>query len=146
MNQRALARLLTSLLLVTSAIGHAQDKPTPAQAAGTHGEVQLEIQGQNAGDPFELSARASASLLKLEVVLDPGWHMYGRNTAGGVPVGLEVLSGSSFAAAGALKVDVDADGKITGKATITLPLRRTAKGKILRVNFSFMVSHLDTRY
>lgn len=102
-------------------------------------EVKLLVKGMQADDPFTLAAKASETRLTLAIHLKEGWHMYGRDVGGGQPVEVKILDGSCFRAAGKLTVPMDEKGEITGDATLTLPLRRNKKGRVLRVSFSFVV-------
>jgi hypothetical protein len=130
MNRLAIA---ASLLLLVS--GSAQDPPADKSVPAARA---LAVRGLEQGDPFKLTAQASDAALTLELSIDAGWHLYGRDTGGGVPVRLAVLPGSCFEAAGELQAPADAKGEITGKAKLVLPLRRTAPGNALRARFSFM--------
>jgi len=101
-------------------------------------EVKLEVKGMKSDDPFTLSAKASGTRLTLAIRLQQGWHMYGRDVGGGQPVQVKILDGSCFKANGKLAVPMDENGQITGDANLTLPLRRTKQGPVLKVSFSFM--------
>ncbi|MHC4813000.1 MAG: protein-disulfide reductase DsbD domain-containing protein [Planctomycetota bacterium] len=109
----------------------------PAQEAPTR-ETKLSVKGMESDDPFTLSAKASETRLTVAIHLRKGWHMYGRDVGGGQPVDVKILDGSCFQAAGKLAVPMDEEGRITGDAILTLPLRRTKKGTTLRASFSFM--------
>ncbi len=101
--------------------------------------IQLEARELQGGDHFTLTGSATETLLTLEVRIQDGWHMYGRPTGGGVPVNLEILEGSNFAAAGKQTVPMDEKGELKGVVKITLPLKRTSPGGALHVRFSYMV-------
>jgi hypothetical protein len=122
---RHLAALCTFVLALVSF--------SPAQ------DVKLRVKGMKSDDPFTLVAKATETQLTLDIHLQAGWHMYGRDVGGGQPVQVKILDASCFRAAGKLAVPMDEKGKITGDATLTLPLRRAKEGRTLRASFSFMV-------
>jgi hypothetical protein len=117
-------------------------KPAPgaatAAAATAAKGAALEVTGLSAEDPFKLSARADATRLTIRVAMRAGWHMYGKDTGGGVSVSVEVLDGSAFKAAGALQAPADAEGQLRGEFELVLPLARVAPGGDLEVRFSLM--------
>jgi len=99
----------------------------------------LDVKGLPDDYPLTVSASASRTELAIDVHLQPEWHLYGRDTGGGAPVAVELADGSAFAPRGPLAVPVDASGRITGHARITLPLERVGKDDHLRARFRFMV-------
>jgi len=103
------------------------------------GDFRLSVTELDAAEPFQVSAVAHEQQLSIEVRLEPGWHMYGRDAGKGPPVAITILQGSCFEAAGAPVIPMDAEGEIKGKTTITLPLRRTRSGNSLKARFSYMV-------
>ncbi|HLQ36238.1 MAG TPA: protein-disulfide reductase DsbD domain-containing protein [Planctomycetota bacterium] len=108
----------------------AQDPPAGAPIAAT---------GLPETAPLKLTADATAAALTIRLQIEPGWHLYGRDTGGGQPVRVVCLPDSAFAAAGPLRVPMDQQGKITGKAELVLPLRAAAGGTELRARLQFMV-------
>lgn len=130
-------RLLGSVLVVfvfclTSVPGGAQ--ATLAQK----GEV-LRVMGLESSGPLSLSARATPTRLIIDVQLDDGWHLYGRDTGGGQPVEVDIGDGSDFVAAGALDIPMNDKGEITGKARLSLPLRGLKDSGTLKARMRFMV-------
>jgi hypothetical protein len=121
--------LLPAVLLVASTHLPAQVAPAAAPIAVT---------GLPAEAPLAVTAAATPTALTIRVQLEPGWHLYGRDTGGGKPVAVECLPDSAFAAAGPLRVPMDDRGQVTGKQELVLPLRAAAPGD-LRARMSFMV-------
>ena len=107
--------------------------PTIAQ-----GEHALVVRGLPADAPLTVVAGHDGATLRIVADLKAGWHLYGRDVGGGQPVAVTV-TGGAFVAAGALRTPMDDAGQITGKATLELPLRRTASGDGLTATMEFMV-------
>lgn len=122
--------LLLLVLLGFSTALPAQGQPIGAPIAAT---------GLPADAPLRLTAEATAAKLTIHVQIEPGWHLYGRDTGGGQPVQVECLPASAFAAAGALQVPMDKDGQITGKQDLVLLLQAAGKGTELRARLRFMI-------
>ena len=99
----------------------------------------LTVKGLPAAAPLQVAASLQGLELQVQVIVQDGWHLYGRDTGGGQPVKVEVAAGSAFAAAGALKTPMDAEGHITGVATLALPLQKAPAGSGLRATMKFMV-------
>ncbi len=112
---------------------------TRAQQASPESTTPLTVTGVPGTAPLTIAAHATSDLLTIHVALQAGWHLYGKDTGAGQPVQVEVLDGSSFAAAGALATPMDDSGQITGNADLTLPLRRVADGDALHATMRFMV-------
>jgi hypothetical protein len=121
------SRLLAAALLALGTYAPAQETARP-----------LTVTGLLPSAPLTIAAEATPSKLVLRVEIQPGWHLYGRDTGAGKVIELAILEGSSFQANGALSAPIDAKGEITGLAEITLPLERTAPGDSLRARFTFM--------
>jgi hypothetical protein len=121
------SRLLAAALFVLGTQAPAQDPARP-----------LTVTGLSPSAPLTIAAEATATKLLLRVEIQPGWHLYGRDTGAGKVIELAILEGSSFVASGSLSAPVDAKGEITGLAEISLPLKRTAPGDSLRARFTFM--------
>ena len=121
-NLRALATLLVLSLITTTVAG----------------QVRLDVEGIERGDPFTVSATASSQDLTLSIAMKKGWHMYARDVGGGDPVSLTVAKASCFAAGGELEIPASADGKLKGTFKLVLPLRRAKPGGALSARFSFM--------
>jgi DsbC/DsbD-like thiol-disulfide interchange protein len=121
------SRLLAAALFVLGTQAPAQDPARP-----------LAVTGLSPSAPLTIAAEATERQLLLRVEIQPGWHLYGRDTGAGKVIELTILEGSSFAANGALSAPVDAKGEITGLAEISLLLKRTAPGDSLRARFTFM--------
>lgn len=107
----------------------------PAQGATSS---PLAVKGMPAEAPLTVVASHDASTLRIQVELQAGWHLYGRDVGGGQPVELRITDGV-FVAAGALVTPMDKEGLITGKGELRLPLRRVADGDVLAATMSFMV-------
>ena len=88
--------------------------------------------------PLKISATATTTELVVELAIDTGWHLYSRDTGGGQPVSLRIDEKSSFRAAGPLQTPQNADGRITGLAQLSMPLKRHADGATLEVVMAFM--------
>jgi hypothetical protein len=108
-----------------------------AAAAAQGAARALVVRGLPEGAPLAVAATADGRALRVQVELQPGWHLYARDVGGGQPVALR-LTGGAFAAAGALALPGDAEGHITGKAELVLPLRRVAAaGDALQATMAF---------
>jgi hypothetical protein len=127
----AILRPMRHALLVAAALAAAL---LPAQQA----PVPLAVTGLDKAAPLKMTATLDGLQLKVQIALDAGWHLYGRDTGGGQPVRVELEPGSAFAAAGPLQVPMDAKGEITGKAELVLPLRRTGAHPGLLARCSFV--------
>lgn len=109
-----------------------------ALATSAQAPVPLEVRGLPDESPVAVTARHDGSMLRIGVELQDGWHLYGRDVGGGKPVAVRI-EGGAFAAAGPLETGMDADGLITGRAELRLPLRRVGAGSALEATLSFMV-------
>lgn len=109
----------------------------PAQA--TPVPIPLAVTGLDAQAPLTLAATLDGLQLKVQVALQPSWHLYGKDTGNGQPVRIDIRPGSVFKAAGPLQVPMDGKGEVTGKAELILPLHRTTAGNSLLAQCSFMV-------
>ena len=98
----------------------------------------LTVKGMPADAPLTVTASHDSSTLRITADLKAGWHLYGRDVGGGQPVAV-TITGGVFAAAGELTTPMDKQGLITGKAVLTLPLRRTSEGDTLAATVAFMV-------
>ena len=114
---------------------------TPALPAQT----KLAVTGLDADAPLTITASATASELVVELDLQSGWHVYGRDVGGGQPVGLTLTDGGVFGVRGPLQLPSTADGKISGRARLVLPITpvtnessRNSK-RVLDATFSFQV-------
>lgn len=101
-------------------------------------QQQLTVSSLPEEAPLRIQAKATAEQLVVDLSIDRGWHLYSRDTGGGQPVSLRINENSSFRAAGPLQTPADADGKITGTARLSLPLRRHSDGGKLEVAMQFM--------
>ena len=127
--------VLAALLVLAAgsvASGIVAQEPTPASP------VPLTVKGLPEQAPLTVAAVRDGLVLQVQVKLQPGWHLYGRDTGGGQPVAIELGAGA-FAAAAALQTPMDKEGLITGDAELKLPLRRVADGESLRATMKFMV-------
>lgn len=100
--------------------------------------TKLVVRGLPDDPPLTLAVRHDGKSLRIGVDLQRGWHLYGRDVGGGQPVTV-TITGGDFAADGPLQVPMDASGQVTGKAELTLPLRRTGTGNALAATMGFMV-------
>ncbi|HEX5052737.1 MAG TPA: hypothetical protein VFZ65_13255 [Planctomycetota bacterium] len=123
--------LLLSLVAGPATSGLIAQQPPPARA--------LVVTGLPAKVPLTVAASLHEQSLAVQVAVEPGWHLYGRDTGGGQPVRIDVASWSAFAAAGPLETPMDAQGLITGEARLTLPLRAMPTGAGLRATMRFMI-------
>ncbi len=100
--------------------------------------TMLTVTGLPNGAPIAVTASHDGAFLDVQVVLQPSWHVYTRDTGGGQPVAVKV-AGGDFSAAGDLVMPPDQHGEVTGKATFRLPLRRIHDGVQLQAQMDFMV-------
>lgn len=107
-------------------------------AARAQSGTVLAVRGLPPDAPLRVTASHDGTRLSIVAAIDAGWHLYGRDVGGGQPVAVRVDRGS-FVAAGDLATPMDGKGLITGKAELTLPLRRTAPGDALVATMQFMV-------
>lgn len=114
----------------------ASSPASPAQAPEQ--PVALAVKGIPADAPLTVTARRDGLSLRIQVELQPEWHLYGRDVGGGQPVDVTIASGA-FAAAGALVTPMDGNGLIRGTADLVLPLRRVTGGVELEATMRFMV-------
>ncbi|HEX6810901.1 MAG TPA: protein-disulfide reductase DsbD domain-containing protein [Planctomycetota bacterium] len=126
------ALAFAALASLAAAVLSAQDTPPPKPAT-------LTVAGLDAAAPLQVAATLSGLALQVQLTVQDGWHLYGRDTGGGQPVQIDVEPGSAFAAAGALQTPMDEKGQITGKATLALPLQKVSQGSGLRATMKFMV-------
>lgn len=110
----------------------------PMSGLAAQAATMLAVKGMPADAPLVVTASHDGGKLRVVADLKDGWHLYGRDVGGGKPVAV-TITGGAFAADGALATPMDADGLITGKAELTLPLRRTGNGQSLAATMSFMV-------
>src|SRR5688572_29641581 len=122
----ALAFVLVSLATAGLAAQGPSSQPTA-----------LTVEGLPAAAPLQVAATLHGLQLQVQVTLQDGWHLYGRDTGGGQPVQIEIGPGSAFAATGALEAPMDEKGHITGCATLALPLQRVPAGAGLRATMKF---------
>ncbi len=132
MRSRRFVPLLAVFASLAGAVLTAQQPEPPRPRA-------LTVAGLDANAPLHVAATLNGLSLQVQVALQPGWHLYGRDTGGGQPVQIEIGAGSAFAAAGALQTPMDAHGLITGDATLTLPLRSLPAGTGCQATMRFVV-------
>jgi len=123
------ARLAAAFAAALAAVLPAQQTPVP---------IKLAVSGLDDSAPLTMAATLDGERLKVQVVLQTGWHLYGKDNGNGQPVRIELLPGSAFAAAGPLQMPMDDKGEITGKAELVLPLRHTGAHAGLLARCSFM--------
>jgi len=94
-------------------------------------QAPLAVTGLPDDVPLAVTASATATQLVVDLELRRGWHVYSRDVGGGRPVSVHVAEGGAFVAAGAQRLPMSRDGKLEGKARITLPLRRVGEGDLV---------------
>ncbi|MBK8096023.1 MAG: hypothetical protein IPK26_02895 [Planctomycetes bacterium] len=107
--------------------------PTPLLAQA------LQVADLPSDAPLAITAERAELELRVHVVLQRGWHLYGKDTGNGQPVTVTLAADCGFAATGPLVTPMAANGEITGNATLTLPLRQTGAGTALAATLQFMV-------
>ena len=122
---------MRTLLLSWLSLLLASLSPVVAQA--------LEVADLATGAPLQITAERAGLELRIHVALQPGWHLYGRDTGNGQPVTVTLAADRGFAATGPLVTPMAANGEITGNATLTLPLRQTGAGTAMAATLQFMV-------
>jgi hypothetical protein len=130
---RLLGPVLVALVFFLTSV------PGGAQATLAKEGEPLRVTGLESSGPLSLSARATPTRLIIEVDLDDGWHLYGRDTGGGRPVEVDISDGSDFVAAGTLDVPMNDNGEITGRARLSLPLRGSKDSGTVKARMRFMV-------
>ena len=105
---------------------------------GLVAQTNLDVAGMPDDAPLAVTASHDGTKLRIVADLQQGWHLYGRDVGGGQPVAVKI-TGGAFTAGGDLATPMDAHGLITGKAELTLPLRRTGSGDALAATMAFMV-------
>jgi hypothetical protein len=118
-----------ALSLLAGALLPAQQGPGP---------IPLAVTGLESSAPLTITGKLDGLKLEVHVALQPGWHLYGKDTGRGRPVRIELERGSAYAAAGPLQMPMDEKGEITGAADLVLPLRKSAAHSGLLARFSFM--------
>jgi hypothetical protein len=106
---------------------------TPARA-----QKPLTVEGLLDDEVFEITARATARELVLDLAVKPEWHLYASGSPGGQPIAFEAVEGSAFAPAGSPRARANEKGEITGKTRVTVPLRRAREGRKLAIRFHYM--------
>lgn len=99
----------------------------------------LHIADLPADAPLRITAERADLELRIAVVLQTGWHLYGKDTGNGQPVRITLAADCDFTAAGPLVTPMADNGEITGTATLTLPLRQGGAGTALAATLQFMV-------
>ncbi|MEZ6194167.1 MAG: hypothetical protein R3F20_00330 [Planctomycetota bacterium] len=88
--------------------------------------------------PLSLAAVGTPESLRLDLVVNPDWHLYARDVGGGVPVSITLREESDYRAKGPIILPTSADGTLTGSFSISVPLERVGKGTRLEASFAFM--------
>ena len=104
----------------------------------------LQVTGADADDPVTVAAELVGETLVLTIAVQAGWHCYAPGETVNIPISVEVLAGSAFSAKGALAVETDAHGHVTGTRKAKLELTRTGSGEKLRLAFTYQVCDEST--
>lgn len=98
----------------------------------------LEVLGRETDAPYKVQARIEAGVLRVQLDLDDGWHVYAADVGGGSPVRLSFAKDSGWLAKGPLQLPADDAGKLSGKVVLRQPLRPGKAGAPLRASLSLM--------
>ena len=110
---------LACAMLAAAALPY-QGPEQPGQEARRGGA--LSVTGVPESAPFTLMANATDRVLRLNLDIESGWHMYSADVGGGAPV--SVVIGGAFENDGELVFPTDPESHITGDAEICIPIRR----------------------
>lgn len=93
------------------------------QVPVTRADGSLEVVGVPSSAPFTVEATASDRVLRLQLEIERGWHMYSADVGGGAPISVAV--DGDFENAGDPVFPPDPRSYIEGRAEIVVPIRRS---------------------
>ena len=101
-------------------VGPPQQEPAVSQGGS------LFVEGVPEVAPFTVAASATDRILRLDLDIERGWHMYSAEVGGGAPISIVV--GGAFENAGEVVFPPDPKSYVTGRAEILVPIRAVEGG------------------
>jgi hypothetical protein len=95
----------------------------------------LAVKGLDGDEVVAIEARADDRMLRIEVKVQPGYHLYPPGSQEGVPIAVELDPRSAFAAAGPLVAP--RRPHLEGTVRLELPLQRKGPGDALVARFTW---------
>lgn len=102
--------------------------PLALFAATAVAQTPLVVTGLPAKAPLSITASATATALRVDLALEPEWHVYARDVGGGQPVSLSLAADCGFVATGPQRLPPDDGGKLHGRVHVELAIAARGAG------------------